>query len=74
MRNWDFDTNSAQIRRSMQDLQLAWEEVSESWQDNVSQQFAEHYLEPLIPETKRSLDAIAHMQDLARQMLRDCES
>ncbi|WP_146452213.1 hypothetical protein [Bythopirellula polymerisocia] len=74
MRPWDLDTSSAQMRHAMEDLQRAWQEVSESWQDQVSQQFSQQYLEPLIPVTKRTLDAISRMQDLTKKMQRDCES
>ncbi|TWU23728.1 hypothetical protein Pla144_39030 [Bythopirellula polymerisocia] len=62
------------MRHAMEDLQRAWQEVSESWQDQVSQQFSQQYLEPLIPVTKRTLDAISRMQDLTKKMQRDCES
>ncbi len=58
----------------MEDLQRAWLEVSESWQDGVSQQFCEQHLEPLIPVTKRTLDAISRMQALTKKMQRELES
>lgn len=74
MRPWDLDTSSAQIRRAMEDLQRAWQEVSQSWNDSVSQQFCEQHLEPLIPVTKRTLDATARMQNLTNKMQRECEN
>lgn len=58
----------------MEDLQLAWIEVRESWHDGVSQQFCEQHLEPLIPVTKRTLDAISRMQALTKKMQRELES
>ena len=58
----------------MEDLQFAWQEVGESWQDGVSRQFSEQQLEPLIPVVKRTLDAISRMQDLTKKMQRDCET
>ena len=39
MRPWDLDTNAAHLRDAMDDLQIAWEHTSESWQDEVSQKF-----------------------------------
>ncbi len=74
MRPWDLETSSAQIRHAMEDLQVAWQEVSESWNDSVSEQFCRQHLEPLIPVTKRTLDAISQMQDLTKKMQRECES
>ncbi|QEG32984.1 hypothetical protein Pr1d_02450 [Bythopirellula goksoeyrii] len=74
MRPWDLDTSSAQIRRAMEDLQRAWQEVSESWNDGVSQKFCEQHLEPLIPVVKQTLDSISRMQQLTSKMQRECES
>lgn len=74
MRPWDLDTSSAQMRKAMEDLIRAWETVSESWQDEVSAKFCDEFLEPLIPTAKRSLDAVARMQEVVNRMQRDCES
>jgi hypothetical protein len=74
MRPWDLDTGSAQLRHAMEDLQRAWQEVNETWRDGVSDQFCKQYLEPLIPSTKRGLDAVARMQELVNRMQADCES
>lgn len=74
MRSWDLDTSSAQMRKAMEDLMRAWETVSETWHDSVSAHFCEQYLEPLIPTTKRSLDAVSRMQEVVNRMQQDCES
>ena len=74
MRPWDLDTNAAHLRDAMDDLQIAWEHTSESWQDEVSQKFCENYLEPIGPALKLTLDAVGHMQQLLNQMQRECES
>ena len=74
MRPWDLDTSLAQMRKAMEDLMRAWEEVSETWNDSVSTRFCDQYLEPLIPTTKRSLDAVSRMQEVVNRMQNDCES
>ena len=71
MRPWDLDTSAAQLQSAMEDLQLAWHETNEQWQDPVSQKFCETHLEPLGPAIKQSLDAIGQMQQLVNQMQRD---
>jgi hypothetical protein len=68
MRPWDLDTSAAQLRHAMEDLQRAWSVVSESWNDNVSRQFAENYLDPIIPASKLTLDAAARMRELVNRM------
>ena len=52
----------------MEDLQRAWNLVSESWDDNVSRQFSEQYLDPLIPAGKMTLDAASRMRELLNRM------
>jgi len=37
MRPWDLDTSAAQLRKAMEDLQVAWQTANENWQDSVSQ-------------------------------------
>jgi hypothetical protein len=73
MRTWDLDSSAAQVRRAMEDLQTAWNVVSESWNDSVSRQYSEQYLESLIPTTKMTLDAVARMRDLLVRLREECE-
>jgi len=74
MRHWDLYSNTARLRKATEDLQLAWEQTAELWQDGVSQEFCERYLEPIGPATKVSLDAVARMQQLLNQVYQECES
>jgi hypothetical protein len=61
------------LRKSTEDLQIAWAETAELWQDDVSRTFCERYLEPLGPITKISLDAVGRMQQLLNQIHREVE-
>ncbi|MCG8450985.1 MAG: hypothetical protein MI725_15565 [Pirellulales bacterium] len=74
MRPWDLETSAAHLRDAMDDLQIAWQETSDSWQDEVSQKFCENHLEPLGPTLKLTHDAVGRMQQLLNQMQRECES
>lgn len=72
MANWDLYTSAARIRKATEDLQVAWQEVSEQWSDEVSRKFCETHLEPIGPATKISLDAVSRMQQLMNQIEQDC--
>ena len=74
MRPWDLDTSAAHLRDAMDDLQIAWQETSETWQDEVSRTFCENHLEPIGPALKLTLDAAARMQQMLNQMQRECSS
>ena len=74
MRDWDLSTSAARLRKATEDLQIAWQETAEQWQDEVSLVFCERYLEPLGPATKMSLEAIGRMRQLMNQIQRECES
>lgn len=73
MRHWDFDTSSAQLRDALQDLERAWQVVSEAWNDGVSRQFCVQYLDPLVPASKMALDATSRMNEMLGRVQADCE-
>lgn len=74
MRPADIHARCAHIRDAFDDLQQAWAEAAESWNDEVSRSFCEKHLEPLGPTVKLALDSIARMSHLADHMHRDCDS
>jgi hypothetical protein len=73
MRHWDLDTSAAQLRDALEDLQRAWQIVSESWNDRVSHQFSEQYLDPIIPASKMALDATSRLNELLNRIQSECE-
>jgi hypothetical protein len=73
MKPWDLDTSAAQLRDALDELQIAWRQTTDCWQDPVSQKFCETHLEPIGPALKKALDAVGQMQQLVSQMTRDCE-
>jgi len=68
----DLDTDAARLRDAAEELQTAWAEANEAWDDEVSRAFCERYLEPLGPAFKSALDTISNMRNLVNQMQRDC--
>ena len=71
---WDLDTSAARLRKATEELQIAWQQTSELWNDEVSRSFCERSLEPLGPAMKRSMDAVGRMQQLLNQIQNECES
>lgn len=74
MRFCDLHTDASHIRDALDDLQLAWQQTTADWNDNVSRGFCKQHLEPLGPVVKQSLDAVSRMTQLVDQMYRECES
>lgn len=74
MRQWDLDTSAAHLRDALDELQIAWRNTSEYWDDPVSEGFCKTHLEPLGPAVKKSLEAVTRMQQLLDSAYRDCES
>ncbi len=73
MRPWDLDTSAARLRKATEDLQIAWEQTHDLWQDDVSRSFAERHLDPIGPAMKLTLDAVGRMQQLLNQIQNECE-
>jgi len=74
MRSWDFDTSNSQMRKAVEDLQVAWQETTNDWNDSVSQKFCKEQLEPIVPAMKLANEAIGRMQHLTTQIQKECES
>jgi hypothetical protein len=73
MRPADLHTSAAQIRDAFDDLQAAWLEASEGWNDGVSRAFCQNHLEPLGPTVKLALDSMQRMGVTVAQMHNECE-
>lgn len=67
-------TSAAHIRDAFEELQTAWLDASQEWNDGVSRRFCENHLEPMGPIIKLALDSISRMSHLVDQMHRDCET
>jgi hypothetical protein len=74
MRKCDLYTGASRIRKALESLEVAWQEAGDQWHDAVSERFFELHVEPLSPEVRTTLDAIARMHLLLVEVQRDCES
>ena len=73
MKKSDLTTPAARIRHAFENLEAAWQQSSDAWDDPVSRRFGEQQLEPMIPKVKIALDAISRMHQLLTEVQRDCE-
>ena len=74
MRQCDLATGASRVRYALEKLETVWNDISDQWNDKVSQRFREHHLDPMIPSVKLALDAISRMSLLMDEVERDCES
>ena len=74
MRKCDLATGAARIRHALENVETAWSENADAWNDAVSRRFREQHLDPMIPRLKLALDAISRMGLLMDEVERDCES
>jgi len=74
MRKCDLITGASRINHALENLQIVWQEVSDSWNDSVSRRFREEHLDPMIPDVKLAMDSISRMNSLMDEVQRDCES
>jgi hypothetical protein len=74
MNSTNLYTSAAHIRDAFDELQAAWLDAAQHWNDGVSRSFCENHLEPTGPVVKLTLDAIARMSTLVDSMHRDCET
>lgn len=70
----DLHTGQARIRRAQDDLLRAWADAADQWDDATSRAFREQRLEPMAPVLKTTLDAVARMQHLLDQAVREVEA
>jgi hypothetical protein len=74
MKRCDLFTPAGRIRHAVEDLEAAWAQSRDQWDDPVSQRFQEQQLEPMLPKIKMALDAIGRMHQLLTEAQRDCEN
>jgi hypothetical protein len=74
MRKCDLATGAGRVRYALEDLETAWNQISDEWNDSVSRRFREHHLDPIVPHVKLALDAIGRMDLLMDEVERDCDA
>lgn len=70
----DLASTALQLQRATRALQEAWAETRLEWHDSTAADFERIYLEPLLPQLRLVLAAVAEMDELFHQATRDLES
>lgn len=70
----DLASSALQLQRATRALQEAWAETRLEWSDATAADFERIYLEPLLPQLRLVLAAVAEMDELFHQAHRDLES
>ena len=63
----DLGSPAAKIHSALEDLQVAWGNTLEHWQDENSRRFEEEHLIPLAQTVRISLDAVGRMNESIQQ-------
>jgi hypothetical protein len=68
----DLATPAARIHSALENLQVAWANVSAHWNDANSRSFEEEHLFPLAMTVKIALDAVGRMDETVHRAEQAC--
>lgn len=68
----DLATPAARMHSSLEDLQAAWIDTQEKWNDQNRRKFEEDHLMPLAMTIKLSMDAAGRMGEILFEAERTC--
>lgn len=58
---------------SLKDLRARWDRVRMKWDDPMSKEFQQQFLDPLEGKVRSGVSAMEHMYDIVLQARRDCQ-
>jgi hypothetical protein len=61
------------LSKSLQQLQLRWQEAKSDWNDTASDHFEKKFLEPLENDLRSATTAMDHLAAVLVQVRRDCQ-
>lgn len=70
--NVSLTTGKAKLNYAMKSLIGRWDDTKEHWQDAVSRDFEEKYLEPLAPQMATTIRGIDHLAQLFVAAEQEC--
>lgn len=62
----------AKLQGAVDDLQRAWVDIKDHWDDDQSRNFEETQLIPISQSVKAALEATTQLNDVLAQARRDC--
>jgi len=63
----------AKIKEASKKLRASWGNTRSLWRDEVSRQFEERQLDPLLLKLQKAEEALAYMDNVLSQLRRDCK-
>jgi hypothetical protein len=68
MRAGNLTSGAAKIREAIDQLESAWKDSQQYWNDANSRHLADDYLIPMTPKIKAALDAVSRMDEVLLRM------
>jgi len=63
----DLITPSTRLQKALSKVQKRWLETNRDWDDRVSEQFQERYLDPIVPQMQLTMSAIHELMTVLDQ-------
>jgi len=72
MKRVDFISPAARLEDALKQLEAAWFETREHWNDSISQKVEDEYLLPIHGQVRTMLDAVSKLSLKMRMAEQDC--
>ena len=66
------EQSRSRLQQSHKELMFRWEKANAFWDDGVSREFGERFLDPLEPRIRATMEAMEEMSELLRKIKRQC--
>ena len=71
--NFDVNSSITRLQRASRRLAERWADTNEHWNDNMSREFEEEFLRPILPQLKLSIASIHEIAEVLDNARRECE-
>lgn len=73
MTGFDFVSSATRLHRATKDLRDAWEQLEETWHDNVQRAYQQRHLDTLRGQVQMAHTAIYEFAELVNRLVSDLE-
>ena len=74
MKTWDLAAGAGKLELGLKSLQIAADDIGQSWDDDAYRRFVDSYLTPLEPRVRTLLDAVRRLAEVLANAERQCRS
>lgn len=71
MRVGDLSSGASKLANALKQINLKWEQATETWHDARAKSFHKENIEPLLPNVKDTLDALGRLAEVLDRAARD---